>query len=263
MEREVLSAANRQIKNIAKLNQKKYRDEAGKFLIEGEKLIYEAAKSGLKILSVYIDKNKLDKFDRLVKLLTEKNIRIFIAEDSAIKKVSDTVTPQGIVAVTLKPTAQNMAEIKGNGKYIALEGLQDPGNVGTIIRASEACGIDGVILCSNCADIYSPKVIRAGMGSSFRVPCYFTDSMTNTVNELKALGMTVYAAAASAGGISVCSAFDSGAGYAVVIGNEGNGVCNDTIKLCSNTVYIPMKGDIESFNAALAAAIIMWEMCKH
>lgn len=262
MNYEVINVGSSLIKRLSKLKSKKYRNETGTYLIEGEKLIKEALKSGVVIYCVFIDRELYNKSNDIARPFSENGIKIYITESAAIEKLSDTVSPQGIVCHACKSKELDFTGIDNNGLYIALEGLQDPGNIGTIIRTAEGFGLDGVIMDRNCADIYSPKVIRAAMGSSLRFPIYFTDDMPSAVKMLREAGLTVYAAAASVKGKSVTDAFNEEKGYAVIIGNEGNGITKNTMQACESTVFIPMKGITESFNAALAGAIIMWEMSK-
>ena len=174
--------------------------------------------------------------------------------------ISDTQTPQGFLCVvkTLDKSCQ-FDTIKGNGKMIALDNMQDPNNLGTVLRSAEAFGVSGVILSSDCCDIYNPKVVRGSMGAVFRLPFCICDTVVEFLNENP--GITSYAAVVDADAKSV-TGFDYQAPCVAVIGNEGNGLKPQTVEACSHKLTIPMKGKAESLNASAAAAILIWEMTK-
>lgn len=153
------------------------------------------------------------------------------------------------------------AFIKNNGRYMALENIQDPGNLGAVLRTADAFGLDGVLLSESCADFYSPKVLRSTMGAAFRVPVLLCPDMAELLAELGEMGMQTYAAALDENACDV-RGVSFAAGCVAVVGNEGNGLRPETIAACRHTVVIPMAGAAESLNAAVAAGILMWEMTK-
>ena len=179
-----------------------------------------------------------------------------IAEDLSAY-ISDTKAPQGIFAAAKMP-----APAEGFGtarRLVILDGVQDPGNVGTVIRTAEALGIDGALLSRGCADVWSPKAMRASMGSVFRLRC-ITGDIPQMIKELRAQGFGVYGAMLDESAQKLGeTAFPERA--AVVIGNEGAGVSAEVKAACTGSVYIPISG-AESLNAAAAAAILLWELSR-
>lgn len=148
-----------------------------------------------------------------------------------------------------------------NGVYLLLENIQDPGNLGTILRTSEAMGIDAVLLSQGCTDTFSPKVVRASMGAVFRLPVISSLDMADAVTTLKDKGISVYAAVAK-DGVDITKLKLSHSA-AAVIGNEGNGLTDETIAACTAKATVNMRGRAESLNAAAAATVIIWEMTKN
>lgn len=178
------------------------------------------------------------------------------------KQLADTGTTQGVFCIVEMPqNSFGVDTLNPEGKYLALEDIQDPGNLGTILRTAEAMGIDGVLLSAGCTDIYSPKVVRASMGAVFRLPFCAGVDMPKAAQELKSKGMKVYAAVAE-GGEDILSADLSG-GVVAVIGNEGNGLTRECIDSCSARLTVRMRGRAESLNAAAAATVIIWEITKN
>lgn len=237
------------------LREKQFRDEHGVFAAEGDHLCGELVRSGFKVtLAAYTEKAAA-KYPETAAMLTEKAETAVVITEELSEYISDTKSPQGIFAI---------AEIRGRSafdksarKIIVLDGVQDPGNVGTIIRTAEALGADGAVLVNSCADIWSPKTLRASMGSVFRFP-----AINAAVNELPELlsGFAVY------GAMLDNTAKRLGEEKfpektAVVIGSEGAGISSEVAALCDEKVYIPIKG-AESLNAAMAAAVISWELGK-
>ena len=169
-------------------------------------------------------------------------------------KLADTKHPQGILAV-VRQRKYELRDITGGDLYLILDNVRDPGNLGTIIRTAEAAGASAVIMNKGCADIYSPKVVRSTMGSIFRLPFIYTEDLDEPVREIKKDGVTVYAADVSGVSITIEKIAER---RAFIIGNEGNGISDDVIKLADRTVSIPMAGKVESLNAAVSAAILMF-----
>lgn len=267
----ITSAANPKIKHVASLiSSKKERIATGTFVIEGTKMFLEAPLDSIK--EVYISENfdlrlyggdeyklsgvMLDIFKKL------KQTGYEIVTDNLFKKMSDTVTPQGILciiniqAVSLK---DKLSEYKNKPvKIIALEGLQDPGNMGTIVRTSEAAGINFILAGVNTVDIYSSKVVRSTMGSIFRIPVIYTDDLYRDIELVKSEDVSVYAAHLK-GEKSYRDVKYSGRSM-ILIGNEGRGLTDEATATADTLVKIPMHGQVESLNAAVAAAILMFEL---
>ena len=181
--------------------------------------------------------------------------------DSVFAAVSDTKTPQGVLClVKMKENRlEDMLE-DTDGVWLVLENVQDPGNLGTMFRTGEGAGISGVIMDKCTVDIYNPKTIRSTMGSIFRVPFYITEDLHGTLGQLQKKGIRVYAAHLEG---SVCyDEPDYTGGTAFLIGNEGNGLTAETAKLADTYIRIPMGGQLESLNAAMAAGILMYEASR-
>lgn len=194
--------------------------------------------------------------------------------DSVMQKASDTSTPQGIIFVCRQPdfsfddlvrnipeakpvTGSVVAEAKpAKGNILILEDIQDPGNLGTMMRTAEAAGMSGVIMSKKCADIYNPKTVRSTMGGIFRVPHIYTENLLGTVNALKKEGFRIYATDLDADG--EYDKVDYSGRCGILIGNEGNGLSREMIENSDTRVIIPMCGEIESLNAAVAAALMMY-----
>ena len=255
------------IKDIKKLNEKsKARREAGLFVIEGPKMFIEAPLEWIN--KVYVTKEFLDEADKGV--LTDGSTNIRAAEmiqwmehevitKEQMSKISDTQTPQGILCI-LKAPKYSLDSMLGNTNdkclYMVLEDIQDPGNLGTIFRTGEGAGVSGIILSKGCVDIFNPKTIRSTMGSIYRVPFVYMDNIHDAINTLKTKGINVYAAHLK----GKCYHDEvSYAKTAFLIGNEGNGLKDETANLADTYIKIPMNGELESLNAAVASAILMYE----
>lgn len=256
----------RQKKFIRELAEKsRVRRESGLFLVDGPKMCSEIPEDLLK--EVYVTKAFLESPHAGIcrSVLTHGYTEV---SDAQMKQMSDTVSPQGILCIVKQPEMRGIRELMGaaEGKaplLIILETLQDPGNLGTIIRASEAAGVTGIILNSTSADVYSPKTVRATMGSLFRVPTVTVQDLVSCVKGLKegvhtgGTGIDVYAACLT--GSEDYTSFDYTKPCAFMIGNESNGLSRELISEATNRILIPMEGSVESLNAAMAAAVIGFE----
>lgn len=252
----IQSKDNSRVKEYAKLaSSRKYREETGRFVLEGEKLFGEALRSGVEVERVFVTAEFRAAHPELEGTL--EGLSAFEVGGAAEGRMSLSQSPQGLYAVCKKlDKPENLAKIDCNGSYIALWDLQDPGNVGTILRGADAMGLSGVILSENCCDLYNLKTIRAAMGSLFRVPVWCADLAAF----LKGCGLRSYAAVVDPGVLPVGKADFRGA--VAVIGNEGNGLSPEQAAACSERMTIPMAGNAESLNAAMAATILMWEMAR-
>lgn len=259
----ITSQSNGRIKYVTDLLTKaRLRRKDGKFVAEGIKMFLEAP---LELIEeVYISEELEKKVQKVFpedRALAEKLSRVNyeVVTDSILKKMTETVTPQGIVSV-IKIKEQKLEEITDVEKplIIMLENLQDPGNLGTILRTAEGAGADGIIMTSDCVDIYNPKVTRSTMGSVFRQKFVYVEDLQETIEVLKKKGIEVFAAALDSNSMQYDEACFSKP-CAILIGNEGNGLKKETIEHASKTVYIPMEGKVESLNASVAASILMYE----
>lgn len=252
----ITSSSNPQLKNIVQLNQKaKARREQGLYVVEGYKMYREAPKEQIK--KVYVSSRFLEKHPEIRKEHPDAEE----VEDRIFASVSDTRTPQGILCVMHQQswTLEKMLE-KENPLLMILEDLQDPGNVGTIFRTAEGAGVDGIILTKNSVDIYNPKTIRSTMGSVYRVPFLYTDRIVEVLGELMVHDVRTFAAHLN--GERDYDREDYRKGTAFFIGNEGNGLSDELAGMADRLIKIPMGGQLESLNAAMAAGILMYESSR-
>jgi len=251
----ITSASNEKIKNIIQLKDKaKVRKKEGCYIVEGIKMVLEAPKEDL--VNVFISES----FDKEKPELA-KEFDALTVSDSVFKKISDTVTPQGILAIVKqkKYTLDELFDTVRPGKncFVVLDSLRDPGNMGTIIRTGEGAGINGVIMNSSSVDVYNPKVIRSTMGSIFRVPVVIVDNLPETVKQIKEQGIVTYAAHLKGENYSREEFPDK---TAILIGNEANGLSDEVSEEADRLIKIPMHGQVESLNAAIATSILMYQI---
>lgn len=252
----ITSTKNQKIKNIMKLmTSSKARKEQDVFIVEGIRMFKE------------IDKNDYvegfvssDFYTNNLEYLNNCNKTYEIVEDKVFQQMSGTLTPQGIMAV-VRQKHYTLADIVPADKpshIIVCENLQDPGNLGTIIRCGEGAGITGVIMTKNTVDIYNPKTIRSTMGSIFRIPFMYTDDLENTISQLKEKNVKLLAAHLK--GTKCYDEVNYKGSVGFLIGNEGNGLTDKTTELADEYILIPMEGKVESLNAAIASSILMYEV---
>ena len=238
------------------------RRETGLFFLEGARLCGDAAVNSVRVFRAFVTDTAMEKYSVQVSEILSKAEEGYVISDDVAAKLSDTQSTQGIFC--LCRTQENTAvaqQINPQGKYIFLENVQDPGNLGTIIRTAEGAGATGIIMSKDTVDIYNPKTIRSTMGSLFRLPVCDDLSYTETLSLLKDNGIATYASVIDTDACSVRD-FDFPKNCAVVIGNEGNGLTNEEASMCDKRITIKMSGNINSLNAAMAAGIILWEMTK-
>lgn len=253
----VSSSDNPTVKLYSKLSKsKKARSENGMFVLEGIRLCMDAVRTGNTEIILTV-KTALDRLS-----LEEEGYggRVIIITDEIAGRLSDTRTTQGVFAICKIPEKKDIQQIITSGRrYIVLDGLQDPANIGTIIRTADAVGIDAVIICG-CCDLYNPKVIRGTMGSIFRIAVTETE-FSEVMECFGKKNVPTFAAVVDKNAKSLTDC-DFSAGGAVIIGNEGNGLSEGDASRCNEKMTIKMHGNIESLNAAMAAGIIAWEMLR-
>ena len=238
------------------LREKKARDEEGLFAVEGVKLCLEALSAGITPKWALVSETAAEKFVEAVGEI-ERSCDVTVVSDDVYSYLSEQKSPQGIfLAGEILDKSVNLDRILSSDKILLLDCVQDSGNLGTMLRTAEALGIGGVVLGEGCADIWSPKTLRASMGSAFRLPTCTMD-IVKAVAAAKEKGFAVYAAMLDDAAQKLGS-FDFPKKSAVVIGNEGHGVSEEAAELCQK-LYIPISG-AESLNAAAAAAIICWTL---
>ncbi|MCM1273074.1 MAG: RNA methyltransferase [Clostridium sp.] len=247
------SNSNEKVKELRKLvKSSKERRERGMYVVEGIKMFAEIPQED--ILDIYVCESAMEKYgDRLHGNYT-------VLADHVFKSVSDTETPQGILAlVKMKEHTLDSICIGDNPFILILERLQDPGNLGTIIRSAEAAGVSGIMLSQGCVDIYSPKVVRSTMGSLFRMPVFASQDLLTDIAKLKNRGVTIFGAHLN--GDSMYN-MNFTTPVAFLIGNEGKGLCGETEAAADFLLRIPMQGKVESLNAAVSASIIAYEVLR-
>lgn len=257
----ITSRENAAVRELAGLlAHKKLRDAAGLFALEGARLCIDAAESGLALRTLYLTRQAAARYPALRPLADQAARVVWLHEDLAAR-IGETRTPQGVFCICRKlDNGECAVTIKANGKYVILSDLQDPGNLGTILRTAYALGIDGVFACG-CPDLYAPKVLRAAMGGVFRQRIAVCGDAAAVVSRLRERGVAVYAAAlgADANPPQVLRRDES---CAVLIGNEGGGLAAPLIAAAGALVAVPMVPGANSLNAASASAILIWEMVR-
>lgn len=249
----ITSTASRQMKNLSKLCQKsKARREQGVFVVEGEKMFREMPRDWLS--QVYVSESYYKKKGGIA----FDTVPYEIVDDAVFKAVSDTVTPQGILCVVKQPSysLDKLQELE-NPCFLLLEDIQDPGNLGTMMRTGEGAGVSAVIMSKGCVDIFNPKTIRSTMGSVYRVPFLYVDELGGVVEQLKMRGIGVYAAHLRESVDYDQISYKEGCAF--LVGNEGNGLSEELSRKATCCVKIPMQGQVESLNAGVAASILMYE----
>ena len=255
------SKDNSNIKNAIKLkNSSRYRRQTGLFIAEGLRICFDAMLSSAVIETMFVTEKAIEKFSDKFDKLKDYSKKTYVVTDKIFELISDTENSQGILCIIKAlDKISEFDTIKKNGKFLALDNLQDPNNLGTILRSAEAFGIDCIVMSNDCCDIYSPKVVRGSMGAIFRIPFIVCGSIESFLSENPDLNS--YAAVVDDSALSV-NEIKFNTPCIAVIGNEGNGLKQNTIDACDYKITIPMSGNAESLNASVAASIIIWEMIK-
>ena len=248
---EVLtSLKNPRITAWRSLKEKKGREEQNAFLVEGVRMVREALSSSFPVLAVLLREGFQPDFP------LPDSAAVFLLPENVFQSVCDTKTPQGIAAVLERKTKE-----AAGSHLLALDCVQDPGNVGTMIRTADAAGFDGVLLSAECADLFSPKVLRSTMGSIFRLGFSFPASLPEALNQYKKAGYSVISSQLD--GDPFFERKKIADSLILIIGNEGNGI-SDSVKLCAtHHLRLPMRGGAESLNAAVAAGIMMYDLTRY
>lgn len=245
---EITSRKNKTVLDALALHEKKTRDREGRFFIEGAKLFGEALSSGRKPLRVFVT----EKYFALHPEVEELDTGVIRVTDEVFAKITDESAPEGIFAIFEKKNIKPVTELSA---ILILEGIQDPGNVGTLLRSAVAFGVREVITV-DCADIYSPKTVRASMGAIFKIPCTAFSDIETAVDYARGVADVVVATALHADSVSVAEVNTATA--AIMIGSEGRGLSERAIALADKKVIIPIE-NIESLNASVAGAICMYD----
>lgn len=244
---EITSVSNEKIKDVVKLQQKKYRNEKGLFLIEGHKPISEACNENIEILVVYTTQKNLKKFDFIQDKIT-------LVSDIVMEKISTTDSTCEAVAVA-KQHACSVDEIKTATKILLIENIKDAGNLGTLIRSACAFSIDAIVLCGDTIDIYNPKVVRSTVGGLFKVPIVKSD-----ISEIKKVFSqhNFIATVVNHEDIVNPETIDYTQPFVILLGSEANGLTQEAIEISNIKTTIPMAKNTESLNLSVAGSIILY-----
>lgn len=253
--KNITSKDNPIYKKALRLTRKKYRDETGLYLLEGVKPLEDALGMGIRVSTVFLREGSEEKYE------FPDSIAIRL-ERELFENLSETRNSQGVIAVAEKKlySRSAFAEAVSDGNILIMDRLQDPGNIGTIIRTAEAAGYRGIMMSSGSGDVYAPKVVRAAAGSLFRMPVINVSGAAEAADIAEELGKRLVVTCLDAE--LSCFEADLTENIALVIGNEGSGVSEEFIKASHIKIKIPMEGSIESLNAAVAAGILMYQSQK-
>lgn len=254
----ITSVSNTQVKQVIALKKKaRERKKQGVFLVEGVKMFCEAPRQDL--VKTYVSETFFQDSENKKML---QGISYEVVKDSVFSQMCDTLTPQGILTIVKQPhyTLKNIFELSDDPLFLVLEDLQDPGNVGTIFRTAEGAGVTGIVMTKNCVDIYNPKTIRSTMGSVYRMPFVCVEELEPVLKIFREKNIITYAAHLQ--GKNTYDEEDYKGGTAFLIGNEGNGLSDRLSGNADKKIIIPMGGKLESLNASIAAALLMYEAAR-
>ena len=252
----ITSTSNQKVREVKQLQKKsRLRNEQGVFIVEGIRMVREIPLA--QIVQIYVS----EEFYRKYREELPQGIKPEMVSSQVFAAMSDTKTPQGVLAV-VRQSSYRIEEMlrDGQAQILVLDNLQDPGNLGTIFRTAEAAGVTGIVMSSDCVDIYNPKTVRSTMGAIFRQPFVYVEELTESISRMREGGVQVYAAHLE--GKNTYDAEDYRGKTAFLIGNEGNGLRPQVAACADSWVRIPMAGQAESLNAAVAAAILMFEVSR-
>ena len=251
------SKDNNLFKHIKKLKERRVRDKEGLYILEGLRLIEEAIKAKVEIENIIISKDYEDKFEDFLIKSNTLNIKTNILSNNLFTQIASTENPQGIIAIAKKK--DNEKTLSGDF-YLICDKVQDPGNLGTIIRTAHAAGVNGIILTKGTVDIYNDKTIRSTMGSIFYIPIFYDDKNYSIIKSLKEDGFNLVATS-----LAESKNFfeeDLKGKTILAVGNEGNGISDELFELADKKVKIPMPGGAESLNVSIATSIILFEKVR-
>ncbi len=270
----IVSRQNRRIVSLCKLSDRKEREATRRFRFDGVKLFSEAVLRGVPLDGVFVRESSASRVAERLKEMTgisleELKCPIFLVGDSLFDKISEENAPEGVICVAeyidkfhkMYIIRKEDVDELPRGPILLLESVRDPLNVGAIIRSAAALGVGHLILSRDCADLYHPKTLRAAMGTLFTMPVTRVENLVSTVEALRESGRNVYAAALDENAARLGEQ-PLVYGDCMVVGNEGHGLSEEVIAACTRSLYIPMQAGTESLNAGVAAALLMWELCR-
>jgi len=260
----ITSLQNKSIKAAIALKQKKYRDELSLFVVEGVRLVEEAVQSSWLVETCIYTAEALgqERVQKIVANLQARNCRMLEVPLPIYDKITDTIEPQGIMVIVQK-YAYRLDEVLTSGEkpfLVVLDEVQDPGNVGTIIRTAVAAGCTGIILTKGCTDIFANKAVRGSMGSIFHIPIVEGLTAVEVISCLEKHGIEILTTSLESS--NVYFKVDFNRSLAIVFGNEGNGVSDQFLEHAKERLYIPLLGRVESLNVAASAAVILYEVVR-
>ena len=263
----ITSKNNPTVSYVSSLSEKKYRDRYGVFRTDGIKLAEEIFKRGISPEMVLLKESAKE---RMLSRFSEYYFEAIAVSDAVFDRISEEKSPEGVICTAKyidkfqkKITIYNSADFlhAAEERIVLLESVRDPSNVGAIVRSAAALGVDRLVISADCADIYHPKAVRASMGTLFGQRIDRVENFASAITALRESGRRVFAAALSDTAV-LLDRSSLTVGDCVVIGNEGHGLSEETVALCDGAVMIPMSPRAESFNAAVAASILMWEFAR-
>jgi len=253
--KEITSVHNPQIQFLKGLQKAKNRREANLFLAESVKMVREALALSL-CRTLIVDGRRQEEYAEMIATAQSLGCEVLLVTDAIMGSISEQKTPQGVMCTVEIP---GEPDALSGRLLVAMDGVQDPGNVGTILRTADAAGFDGALLSSACADLYSAKTLRATMGSVFRVPAKRVDDLPAALETLKTQGYAIVATELGGADFYTHCPHDKAV---LVIGSEGNGVSQAVRDCATHHLALPMRGGAESLNAAVAAGIMIYEMAR-
>lgn len=255
------SSKNPLLKKIKNLSKKTYREKEGQFFIEGLRFIQDAIVEKILFVEVVISEYFYnDPTNKSIINYLDKNTNLILVNDSLFSNISSTASPQGIIAVINNSSIQSTHTIKDGDFYIIIDSLQDPGNLGAIIRTSAAANVSAIFLGPGCVDLFNPKVLRATMGAIFKLPIIQLSSLTTIINNLKENSYSITATTPTS--LIPYYSTDLTKNIALIVGNEANGISDDILALADTNITIPMFNNVESLNVSTATSIIIYEMLR-
>lgn len=243
----ITSTKNQWVKTVKALYKRKGRKESGCFILEGWHLLEEALKAEAKIEQIFVLESQQERLQEV------EGIPVYCVTESVLKAMSSAEKPQGVLAIARQ---WEYPELTLEGAWVFLDRVQDPGNVGTIIRTADAAGYQGVVLGEGCVDLYNDKVLRSMQGSQYHIPVY-EKSLTEIISQFKAQSGKVYGTKLDRNAQDYRKVHPKG-NYAILMGNEGKGVAKELLDQTDQNVFIPMRGQAESLNVAIATAILLF-----
>lgn len=256
---EITGLQNPVVKAAAELKQKKYRQQQGLFLAEGLRTVEEAVRYGA-VQSIFYTAIEDERTRAVLEEAASKQVKLICVSEAVLKKIADTETPQGVIAVC-EMGKFSVEDLLATGQMLlVLDRVGDPGNIGTMLRTADAAGLGGLVLLKGSADIYAPKTVRASMGSLFHVPVVSGVSETEFVSSARKAGYELLVTCLD--GADNLYKADLRGRLAFVMGNEANGVTESLLEAADKRVFIPMQGRAESLNVAMAAGVVMFEALR-